>query len=318
MEVSCQNCSIQFNVKPSKAKTAKYCSRDCHHEAKAAKFELKFCGQCKIEFKHFLGRGASDGKFCSFNCYDAYRSGRKANNHHPCAQCGELVYRVPAHAGRYEHIFCSLKCSSQFNSGENNAAWSGGSVECVCQQCGKNVFVKKGASETKKYCSRECANKSKKGVRRSEWVSINCASCDKIFEKPILTAVSMKSKYCSRDCKDKEHAKLVSDQGNPRYIHGECLNDYSVYFARSLRRRIRERDGNRCRLCGLHEDHHGTLLHVHHINYVKRDDRIENLISLCKFCHGTMHGSLENRAKCEKRMLQVLSESRPQTSLFTM
>jgi len=56
-----------------------------------------------------------------------------------------------------------------------------------------------------------------------------------------------------------------------------------------LRRDINERDGNRCRWCGSTNqgvDHH-------HIEYRKgaSHDVLENLVSLCRPCHGFVHGT---------------------------
>jgi len=53
-----------------------------------------------------------------------------------------------------------------------------------------------------------------------------------------------------------------------------------------LRRKILQRDGWRCQVCGIR-----TNLQVHHLNYRGRggSDRKENLISLCADCHRQVH-----------------------------
>ena len=54
----------------------------------------------------------------------------------------------------------------------------------------------------------------------------------------------------------------------------------------ALRRRIKQRDGNRCRVCGSTES-----LRVHHVRGVagggSHGER--NLVTLCDTCHRTMH-----------------------------
>lgn len=55
-----------------------------------------------------------------------------------------------------------------------------------------------------------------------------------------------------------------------------------------------ERDNWRCRWCGAGP---GDNLDIHHIHYRRGDsyDVIENLISLCRSCHGFVHAARPNR-----------------------
>jgi len=53
-----------------------------------------------------------------------------------------------------------------------------------------------------------------------------------------------------------------------------------------LKRQIHRRDGYRCRLCG-HDD---VQLHVHHRTYATyAEERLEDLITLCRSCHAHFH-----------------------------
>lgn len=58
----------------------------------------------------------------------------------------------------------------------------------------------------------------------------------------------------------------------------------------ALTKAIRKRDNYKCAIPAWCEkgQHEGT--DVHHINYRKDDNRWENLITLCRSCHGTIHG----------------------------
>jgi len=60
---------------------------------------------------------------------------------------------------------------------------------------------------------------------------------------------------------------------------------YSYEFLSKLRELIRERDGYKCKLCGMPEAEDIRRLDVHHIDYNKRNDDPNNLISLCRSCH---------------------------------
>jgi hypothetical protein len=56
-----------------------------------------------------------------------------------------------------------------------------------------------------------------------------------------------------------------------------------------VRREVNERDGGRCRWCGRTD----RGVDLHHIRYRKgvADDVPENLVSLCRACHGFVHGT---------------------------
>jgi 5-methylcytosine-specific restriction endonuclease McrA len=53
-----------------------------------------------------------------------------------------------------------------------------------------------------------------------------------------------------------------------------------------LKRRIHRRDGYRCRMCGVG----GVELHIHHRTYdTYAEERLEDLITLCRSCHDLFH-----------------------------
>lgn len=62
-----------------------------------------------------------------------------------------------------------------------------------------------------------------------------------------------------------------------------------IGFTESKKRKVRLRDNNTCQECGLHSsmsiEKYGCDLHVHHIDYNKKNPNKDNLISLCVSCH---------------------------------
>ena len=61
------------------------------------------------------------------------------------------------------------------------------------------------------------------------------------------------------------------------------------HLSNSGKKEIRERDGNMCRNCHLKETGNPTaILHIHHI-YSARNNNDSNLITVCNFCHQTLH-----------------------------
>jgi hypothetical protein len=73
------------------------------------------------------------------------------------------------------------------------------------------------------------------------------------------------------------------------YVTGEIWNGgssfepYDVGFNRQVKIAVRKRDGYSCRLCGAKEN--GKRLHIHHIDYNKKNSHPRNLITLCNSCH---------------------------------
>lgn len=74
---------------------------------------------------------------------------------------------------------------------------------------------------------------------------------------------------------------------HPNWNGGSSFYPYPVKFNFELKEFIRERDGRICQApgCNKTEQQNGRKLDVHHINYIKEDISLYNLISLCTICH---------------------------------
>lgn len=72
---------------------------------------------------------------------------------------------------------------------------------------------------------------------------------------------------------------------NPSWLGGISFEPYSLVFNTQLKNNIRERDGYRCQICLRPQNEFITKLHVHHIDYNKKNCEEDNLISLCPSCH---------------------------------
>lgn len=68
------------------------------------------------------------------------------------------------------------------------------------------------------------------------------------------------------------------------WIDGSSFYPYTKEFNTILKRKIRDRDGHRCRRCGKPESENPYRLAVHHIDYDKHHSVEDNLISLCHTC----------------------------------
>lgn len=67
---------------------------------------------------------------------------------------------------------------------------------------------------------------------------------------------------------------------------GKSFEPYSKEWTKKLRNEIRKRDGYRCQNCFRHQSELKKQLQVHHIDFNKKNNNPENLISLCLSCHG--------------------------------
>jgi hypothetical protein len=78
----------------------------------------------------------------------------------------------------------------------------------------------------------------------------------------------------------RQQALLAEYRGKP-YSERRQTKEWAM-----LKRQVHRRDGYRCRLCGRNDDQ----LHVHHRTYATyAEERLEDLITLCRSCHERFH-----------------------------
>lgn len=77
----------------------------------------------------------------------------------------------------------------------------------------------------------------------------------------------------------KTYQEIAVILGISRQRVHQIYKDYANLH--SYRKKLtKNRDKEQCVLCGANKD-----LEIHHINGIKRDNRLENLITLCRKCH---------------------------------
>ena len=84
-----------------------------------------------------------------------------------------------------------------------------------------------------------------------------------------------------------EHCKKISlskiGEKHPQWRGGLSLKGYGTDFNDRLKRKTRKRDNFICQLCANKEN--GKIHSIHHIDYDKKNNKIDNLITLCRNCH---------------------------------
>ena len=90
------------------------------------------------------------------------------------------------------------------------------------------------------------------------------------------------------------HIGLQAMEKHPLWLGGKSFEPYGIEFNRKLKKFIRERDNNTCQECGFTKEQLGYNLHVHHIDYNKKNNNPNNLICLCRNCHLQTNFNREN------------------------
>jgi len=187
----------------------------------------------------------------------------------------------------------------------------------ICPICGKS-FTKKDISvygkafEKRIYCSQECMAKDRIGndyifkightinVGREPW-NKNLKGWTKSYSVYTIKTIKRKKKGTGKPkgfqkgnktkSQYKEGHKGMIGVNNPNWQDGKSFEAYSRDFNYKLKKRIRDRSGNICSICGKDKDTNGRELDVHHIDYNKKNNNPNNLIALCHDCHLLTNGN---------------------------
>lgn len=186
--------------------------------------------------------------------------GEYGNTEAECATCGATIYRKQYDLDRYDRVFCDAECRNKWQAeqtGQDAYAWEGGNVPIDCEICGQTRMVKPARADTSRFCSQECM---------LEWRS-----------------------------------ELFTGEGHPRW-NPDSEEQYYGKNWYPQRRKALQRDNRECQLCGKdHEQHirdHNREHDVHHIipfdhfDDYRDANRLENLITLCAFCHQKVENGL--------------------------
>jgi 5-methylcytosine-specific restriction endonuclease McrA len=152
-----------------------------------------------------------------------------------------------------------------------------------------NRHTKSGA----KYCTGRCSSLATVPKGPENWtakpkVTVCCFSCGKQTERPPYLAgkVFVCSKQCHQKYQSIKNRGRFSGEKHHNWKGGISFLPYPPTWTHGLREYIRDRDGRRCRICGIDELRAKTKrLHVHHIDYVKAHIHPDNLAALCPSCH---------------------------------
>jgi hypothetical protein len=273
---------------------------------------MVFCKVCGRECANYLGLSSHlrTHKITSKEYYDRFL---KKEGEGICPVCGKETSFINLREGY--HKFCSNKCA---NSKENHSMFgkhhSKEAREKISNAMkGENNpnYGKHPSRETRKKMSnthkgKRCPEETKKkissanrGKRCSEETKKNMSEAKKGENHPNygkhLTegtkkkiSDANKGKHHTEETK-KKISNALKGENNPNYKDGNSLKEFKDAYGlepsewQKLAQEIRKRDNFTCQLCGKK-----GATDVHHIipRRIKIDNSPDNLITLCRSCHG--------------------------------
>ena len=151
----------------------------------------------------------------------------------------------------------------------------------TCEQCDKSFYARPPRGDRKvRFCSPECSS-----IARRTRSLITCSVCGKQVERTPSKVKLAKHgfMFCSRVCKEQAQSIESDIPIKPsHYKEGK-----SVYRSRAIKEY-----GASCKKCGYSSDE--RMLDVHHIDKKRSNNKLENLVVLCVWCHALVTRGVED------------------------
>ena len=193
----------------------------------------------------------------------------------------ELIRKLPAEKNKKGHFkkygeflctFCLTKAKRRLENGLRQQS-------CGCQHYSDEVKDKiSNSKKGKKIHTEESIDKIRNkslGRKHTEETRQKIREKRKLQEPPTLGTKLTE-----------EHKQKISvankGENNGNWNKGSSFELYPQEFY-SIRHQILERDNYTCQ-CPTCE-HKSDFLHIHHIDYDKKNNNFENLVTLCLYCH---------------------------------
>lgn len=271
----CVYCSKSFVVYNS-TKGKKYCSRECYYKAMVGR-------ELSSSHRKNIGKGGK-GRVVSEQTKQKIRKGNKGKK-----RSNEFRSKMSEiQKGRKltkEHRMKISKGNKGKNEGLNNGMY--GKIFSLEQrkEISNRLKGRKHMSETKKQISQALL-----GKRRTD---------DMKRQRGILM-----KKLWSQDI----FRKRLTGENASNWKGGLSFEPYPAEFNSYLKRIIKKRDNYKCQECNKLYKENPFLLDIHHIDYNKKNNSENNLITLCKSCHAKTNHNRKQWQKHFKEKLNYIME----------
>lgn len=199
-----------------------------------------------------------------------------------CANCGTETRKPEYKLDRSENLFCGPDCHAEWTaenvSGEAAGGWSGGEVEVECEWCGNTKTRPRCRVDEydHHFCNRGCY---------TEWMNDGGALSGE--DNPLYGVTGDDHPTAGEN----NPFFGVTGEDHPAWKGGHDggwrRSDDGTW--RRTARKVYDRDGYVCQKCSENGE-----LHAHHITPVSNGGakyNMNNLITLCKDCHGEVHSA---------------------------
>lgn len=180
-----------------------------------------------------------------------------------CKSCKETRMLDAYYAKRAMGGNCA-KCSRRLGGSSEKRPGRVTGESTKCMHCQKEYWRYKFLKDTRKFCSKECSDDHK---RVYEKVDKKCLQCQQTFTTSNKPFSNSAGNFCSIKCRDNSYLKP------DKFIRSGWKKFRNLFF----------KSGNDfCFKCYSKEN-----LQVHHLvpHSITKDNRPENLVTLCKTCH---------------------------------
>lgn len=137
-----------------------------------------------------------------------------------------------------------------------------------------NPRYKEGRSLNKILCS-DCKKE----------IDYRCTICSSCSKKKQLAKHNHLLGYSKKGKANGMYGVQRFGRDNPNWKENKIYVEYPIEWTKVYKDNIRKRDNYTCQNCNILELDCKVKLHVHHIDYDKKNCQENNLISLCHNCH---------------------------------
>ena len=96
----------------------------------------------------------------------------------------------------------------------------------------------------------------------------------------------------------------ISGENSTHWKGGASCEPYCANWTQEYKAYIRERDNNECQNPDCWHKCDDTPLHIHHIDYIKKNCALRNLITLCISCNGRANKNRKEHTKFYQEMIE--------------